>query len=80
VTQGYFADAAVLRALGLAPLAIEAPVTAADALYPPIGRPKSAIRFSAAQVTVHGPLDRPPAGAPLALDGPLHPDYRESSA
>ena len=41
VTQGYFADAAVLRALGLAPLAIEAPVTAADTLYPPIGRPKS---------------------------------------
>jgi hypothetical protein len=80
VTQGYFADAAVLRALGLAPLAIEAPVTAADALYPPIGRPKGAIRFSAAQVTVHGPLDRPPAGEPLALDGPLHPAYRESSA
>jgi hypothetical protein len=78
VTQGYFADAAVLRALGLAPLAIEAPVTAADALYPPIGRPKSAIRFSAEQVTVHGPLDRPPAGEPLAPDGPLHPAYREA--
>jgi hypothetical protein len=80
VTQGYFADAAVLRALRLAPLAIEAPVTEADALYPPVGRPKSAIRFSPAQVTVHGPLDRPPAGAPLALDGPLHPDYREERA
>ena len=78
VTQGYFADAAVLRTLGLAPLAIDAPVTAADALYPPIGRPKSAIRYSAAQVTVHGPLDRPPAGEPLALDGPLHPAYREA--
>jgi hypothetical protein len=77
VTQGYFADAAVLRALRLAPFAIEAPVTAADALYPPIGRPKSAIRFSAAQVTVHGPLDRPPAGVPLDLDSPLHPAYRE---
>lgn len=78
VTQGYFADAAVLRALGLAPLAIEAPVTAADALYPPIGRPKSAIRFSSAQVTVHGPLDRPPAGEPLATGDPLHPAYREA--
>jgi hypothetical protein len=80
VTQAYFADAAVLRALRLAPLAIEAPVTEADALYPPIGRPQSAIRFSPAQVTVHGPLDRPPAGAPLALDGPLHPAYRERTA
>ena len=46
VTQGYFADPAVLRALGLAPFAIETPVSEADALYPPIGRPKSAIRFS----------------------------------
>jgi hypothetical protein len=80
VTQAYFADAAVLRALGLAPLAIEAPVTTADALYPPIGRPRSAIRFAPAAVTVHRPQDRPPAGAPLALDGPLHPAYRERPA
>jgi hypothetical protein len=77
VTQGYFADAAVLRALRLAPFAIEAPVTAADALYPPIGRPRSAIRFRAEQVEVQGPLDRPPAGVPLDLTSPLHPDYRE---
>jgi hypothetical protein len=75
VTQAYFADAAVLRALGLAPYAIEAPVTEADALYPPIGRPKSAIRFASGQVEVHGPLDRPPAGEPL-LGGALHPAYR----
>jgi hypothetical protein len=80
VTQAYFADPAVLRALRLAPYAIDAPVTAADALYPPIGRPRSAIRFSPAEVTVHGPLDRPPAGEPLALDGPLHPAYREAGA
>lgn len=77
VTQGYFADAAVLRALRLAPFAIEAPVTAADALYPPIGQPRSAIRFRAEQVEVQGPLDRPPAGVPLDLTSPLHPDYRE---
>jgi hypothetical protein len=76
VTQAYFADPAVLRALRLAPLAIEPPVTSADVLYPPIGRPPSAIRFAPSDVSVHGPLDRPPAGAPLALDGPLHPDYR----
>ena len=76
VTQAYFADPAVLRALRLAPYAIDAPVTAADALYPPIGRPSSATRFAPEQVTVHGPLDRPPAEEPLDLDGPLHPGYR----
>ena len=80
VTQGYFADAAVLRALRLAPLAIEAPVTAADALYPPIGQPRSAIRFRAEQVEVWGSLERPPAGAPLDLSSPLHPDYRERAS
>jgi len=78
VTQGYFADAAVLRALGLAPRAIEAPVTLADTLFPPIGRPKAEIRFDASEVRVHGPLDRPPAGEPLGPHGPLHPAYRET--
>jgi hypothetical protein len=77
VTQAYFADPAVLRALRLAPFAIEAPVCEADALYPPIGRPRSAIRFGAHQVVVRGPLDRPPAGAPLGPDAALHPAYRE---
>jgi hypothetical protein len=77
VTQGYFADAAVLRALGLAPFAIEAPVTTADTLYPPIGQPSTRVRFRPEQVEVRGPLDRPPAGAPLDLGSPLHPDYRE---
>ena len=76
VTQAYFADAAVLRALRLAPFEIRPPVTFADTLFPPIGRPRSAIRFRAAEVEVPGPLDRPPAGAPLDLAGPLHPDYR----
>ncbi len=79
VTQGYFADPGVLRTLGLAPRAIEAPVTSADALYPPIGRPKAAIRFAAHEVRVHGPLDRPPAGEPLGVSGPLHPAYREET-
>jgi hypothetical protein len=79
VTQGYFADAAVLRSLALAPREISAPVHAADALYPPIGRPQHEIRFALAQVEVHGPLDRPPAGEPLGPFGSLHPDYREPS-
>jgi hypothetical protein len=79
VTQGYFADAAVLRSLGLAPREIIAPIHAADALYPPIGRPKSALRFAPEQVEVHGPLDRPPAGEPLGPQGPLDPAYREAA-
>jgi len=79
VTQGYFADPAVLRCLGLAPREIVPPVHAADALYPPIGRPRSAIRFAAADVAVHGPLDRPPAAEPLGPEGPLHADYREAA-
>lgn len=76
VTQAYFADPVVLRALALAPRAIEPPVTAADALYPAIGRPRSEIRFAEREVRVHGPLDRPPAGEPLGPHGLLHPDYR----
>jgi hypothetical protein len=79
VTQGYFADAAVLRALSLAPREITRPVHAADALYPPVGRPKSEIRFRPEQVAVHGPLDLPPAGEPLGPEGPLHGDYREGA-
>jgi hypothetical protein len=79
VTQAYFADAAVLRALSLAPFEITPPVTTADALYPPIGRSRDAIRFRADEVAVHGPLDRPPAGAPLEVASPLHPAYREGA-
>lgn len=80
VTQGYFADAAVLRSLGLAPREIAVPVHAADALYPPIGRPRSAIRVAPGEVEVHGPLDRPPSGEPLGPHGVLHPAYRERSS
>jgi hypothetical protein len=79
VTQGYFADAAVLRALSLAPREITPPVHAADALYPPVGRPKSEIRFRPEAVAVRGPLDLPPAGVPLGPHGALHPDYREGA-
>jgi hypothetical protein len=77
VTQAYFADPAVLRALGLAPREIAAPRHVADALYPPIGAPRSAIAISLESMEVHGPLDRPPAGEPLGPHGPLHPAYRE---
>jgi hypothetical protein len=79
VTQGYFADPAVLRSLSLAPREITAKVHAADALYPPIGAARSAIRYTPEQVVVHGPLDRPPAEEPLGTEGPLHPDYREAA-
>jgi len=78
VTQGYFADPTVLRTLSLAPRLIEAPRHLADALYPPIGRPRSAALISLDAVDVHGPLDRPPAGEPLGPEGPLDPRWRAS--
>jgi hypothetical protein len=71
LTMGYFADPAVLRRLRLAPYALATPVSEADLLYPPIGEPRSAIRYTPEDLT-------PPSdGAPLDLDGPLHPAYRD---
>jgi len=71
LTMGYFSHPPVLRQLRVAPLAIETPVCEADLLYPPIGRPPEAIRWSAADLT-------PPSdGTPVDLDGPLHPAYAE---
>ena len=74
LTMGYFACPAVLRAMGLAPLAIETPVIAADLLYPPIGQPKSAIRFGVAD------LDRAVPRTPLDSHGALQPGFEESPA
>jgi hypothetical protein len=71
LTMAYFGDPAVLRTIGLAPLAMETPVVDADLLYPPIGQPKSAIRFGVAD------KDRPWPTAPLDLRGPLAPGYQE---
>jgi len=62
-----------LRAIGLAPLAIETPVVDADLLYPPIGQPKSAIRFGVAD------RDRPVPDSPLDPHGPLDPAWAEPS-
>ena len=63
-TLAYFADPAVLRALRLAPFAIDTPVCEADTLYPQIGQSVASIRY--------GEADRTPAsgGRPLDPDGP----------
>jgi hypothetical protein len=71
LTMAYFSSPAVLRAVSLAPLAFETPVVDADLLYPPIGQPKSAIRYDLAD------RDRPVSRAPLDPHGPLRPDYAE---
>jgi hypothetical protein len=71
LTMAYFNSPAVLRAIGLAPLAIETPVLDADLLYPPIGQPRSAIRFGVAD------RGRPVATAPLDPHGPLDPAFLE---
>lgn len=73
VTMAYFANPAVLRGMGLAPLEMESPVIDADLLFPPIGQPKSAIRF------VPADRDRAVSRAPLDPHGPLDPKYRETA-
>ena len=70
LTMAYFADPAVLRGLELAPFRVRVPVGEADLLYPPIGRPRSAIRFGPADLT-------PPSDGTPLLGSPLHPDYAE---
>jgi hypothetical protein len=71
LTSAYFASPTVLRATGLAPLAFETPVVAADLLYPPIGQPREAIRWRPEDVAP------PAARPPLDPHGPLHPAYAE---
>jgi hypothetical protein len=74
LTMGYFAHPPVLRQLRLAPLAIQTPVCEADLLYPPVGRPHDAIRYTPADLT-------PPSdGTPVDLDGPLHPAWSEGAS
>lgn len=70
VTMGFFADASVLRSLGLAPREIDSPVIEADALWPAVGQHPHDIRFRI------GDLTPPRESGPLRDDTPLHPDYR----
>jgi len=74
LTMGYFESPAVLRATGVAPLAMETPVVDADLLYPRIGAARDTIRWRPED------RERPVSRAPLDPHGPLHPDYaaRES--
>jgi len=74
VTLGYLADPAVLRALGLAPKAIESPVLEADLLWPRVGERHEQIPYRREDLT------GPSSGLPLPLDAPLHPDYAEERA
>lgn len=74
LTMGYFADPAVLRALGLAPRAIATPVIEADLLWPRVGEHPSTIRVQPADVT-------PPSPAvPLGTEGTIHTDYEARPA
>jgi len=80
LTMGYFAHPPVLRALGLAPYAITPPRVEADLWFPPIGHQVEELPPAGAGEAPLDPAHRPPAGEPLALDAPLHPDYVERSA
>jgi hypothetical protein len=70
--MGYLGDPAVLRSLSLAPPDVTSPVLEPDLLYPPVGHPRSAIRWTEAD------LDAPSDGTPIPIGGPVHPDYREA--
>jgi hypothetical protein len=68
---GYFSHPPVLRALRLAPYAIDTPVCEADLWTPRIGEHPDTIRWTVADLT-------PPSdGVPLELDGPLMPGFAE---
>ncbi|MEW6273481.1 MAG: hypothetical protein AB1689_29735, partial [Thermodesulfobacteriota bacterium] len=69
LTMGYFADPAVLRALGLAPRALTTPVIEADLLWPRIGASPESIALRREDVTAG------PDGLSLGVEGPLHPGY-----
>jgi hypothetical protein len=69
LTMGYFADPAVLRALGLAPRAIATPAIEADLLWPRVGASPQSIAVRAGELASSG------SGEPLGVEGPLHPDF-----
>ncbi len=71
LAMAYLGSPAVLRRLGLAPLAIESPIHEADTLYPRVGASRDTIRWRAEDVT------RGAAPPPVDPRGPLHPDYAE---
>jgi Gluconate 2-dehydrogenase subunit 3 len=74
VSMGFLNHPRVARQLGLAPRAIATPVLEPDLLYPPVGQPRSAIRYTRADLTA------PSDGTPLAPDAPLRPDFAEEGS
>ena len=73
LTLGYFAHPPVLRALALAPYAIEPRICEADILYPRIGASRNDLTLSRSDLTP------PSEGLPLSQSGPLMPGYDEAS-
>ena len=71
LTLGFFAHPPVLRALNLAPYAIETPIVEADLLYPRIGEHPDSIQLTRGDLTPSGDV------APLELDAPIRADFRE---
>jgi hypothetical protein len=69
LTMGYFAHPGLLRELSLAPFAIDTPVCEADLIFPRIGEHPDTITHRRESLGRTGPP------VPLAIDGPLHPDY-----
>jgi len=70
-TLGYFSDPDVLRALRLAPYAIETPIVEADLWYPRVGESRESVALTRAD------LSPPDAKPPLRPDDPRAPGHAE---
>jgi hypothetical protein len=68
LTMGYLGHPIAMRHLRLAPLDFRSPVCEADLLYPRIGAHPDSITNCESDLWASD-------GSPLALDGPVHPDY-----
>jgi hypothetical protein len=73
-TLGYLADPTVLRALQLAPYAIDTPIVEADLLYPRIGEPSGSVRLERKDLSGDHPAP------PIDLLGPLLEGYTEEGS
>ena len=73
-TLGYLADPTVLRALQLAPYAIDTPIVEADLLYPRIGEPSGSVQLTRSD------LSGDHVAPPIDLLGPLLEGYTEEGS
>ncbi len=69
ITLGTLSHPPLLRALRLAPMAIEPPIHEVDLWYPPPGRSRAEIAWTREDLSPESD------GVPVDLEGPVHPAY-----